>query len=133
MNGNDRRRLFLPFSIPIISITSLTISGREIPAVDYEHDENSIWGVHFIRGTANVEIEGTYGVVPCPSIIKQICIMLVGNENDPDLYQKYFFKSEKSGEYSYTRGDDGALWTGIPEVDSLFQLWRSFGRRPIIL
>jgi hypothetical protein len=131
LNGNNLRRLFLPFAFPILSVTLLKVGTREISSADYDFDENSIYGPYFPRGRANITIEGTYGSASTPKGITQIVRKIVDSENDPVLYQKYFYKSEHSGEYSYTRDDKGELLTGLLEVDLMLKQYQK--RRPILL
>jgi len=132
VNGTGTRRLFLPFEAPIIGVTNLFFGETEIDSDNYDYDENSIYGPTFYRGRNNIRVVGTYGYSSCPKVIVEACIKIVDSENDPQLYQKYFFESESMGrEYSYKRADDGGLKSGIPEVDLLIQNFLS--RRPIVL
>jgi len=79
----------------------------------------------FPKGKRNIEIWGTYGWRTCPKSIKKACIILCKAENDETLYSKvgYGMKSEKIGDYSYTRFGDSQKssqsLTGISEADQL--------------
>ena len=78
----------------------------------------------FPKGKNNIEIWGTMGHYSCPLDIKKACIILCRAENDETLYSHsgYGMKSEKLGDYSYTRFDlqkSSKVLTGISEVDQL--------------
>ena len=144
-NGNNRDRLYFPIRQKVLSVTAVYIDEIELPSTEWNYDENSIFASIssteidpielaeytklFPRGHNNINIVGTLGWSVCPYIIKQACIILAKAENDSDLYDDYNFKSERLGEYSYSRGDEGIL-TGIPEVDRY--LSKYINRRPII-
>ncbi len=50
--------------------------------------------------------------------IKDACIILAKHENDSTLYTSYSeFKSEKLGDYSYTRDNSHKYLTGVTEAD----------------
>lgn len=144
LNGNHRNRLYLPIRQKILSVTSVLINEIELQSTEWDYDENSIFASLssteidpielaendklFPRGHNNINIIGTLGRSACPYQIKKACIMLVKFDNDDTLYEAYRFKSERLGEYSYTR--DGKSYTGIAEVDEYLN--RFMNRRPNI-
>lgn len=72
---------------------------------------------YFPKGLRNVEIKGTIGHYSCPDAIKNACIILAKDENDPTLYEHYEFQKESMGRvYSYDRGDKEYI-SGIIEAD----------------
>ena len=77
----------------------------------------------FPKGKRNIEVWGTYGWRSCPKQIKDACIVLIKFDNDSTLYNSYSYgmKSEKLGDYSYTRDDSGQksykTLTGVAEAD----------------
>ncbi len=72
----------------------------------------------FPKGTMNIKITGTYGWATCPEAIKQAAIIMCRFENDGTLYNAAGdFKSEKLGDYSYTRMDTEKYLTGILQAD----------------
>ena len=144
LNGNDKARLYIPIRQRILSVTNVYINEVELADTEWDHDEDSIFASinpseidpmelaerkHlFPRGHNNIRIVGTLGWAACPLPVKQVCIILARAENDDELYEKAYFKSERLGEYSYSR--DGKNYTGIPEVDS--KIDRYINRRPIL-
>jgi len=73
---------------------------------------------YFPKGVRNVEVKGTIGHYTCPQAIKDACVILARHENDSTLYTSYSeFKSEKLGDYSYTRDDSQKYMTGVTEAD----------------
>ncbi|MBA7556845.1 hypothetical protein ES705_49568 [subsurface metagenome] len=75
-------------------------------------------GNYFPKGVRNVEVKGTIGHYSCPQAIIDACIILTRHENNSTLYTSYGeFKSEKLGDYSYTRDDGRKYLTGISEAD----------------
>jgi len=73
---------------------------------------------YFPKGQRNIEIKGTIGHYTCPQAIKNACIILARHENDSSLYTSYSeFKSEKLGDYSYTRDNGHEYLTGVSEAD----------------
>jgi len=86
---------------------------------------------YFPKGQRNVEIKGTIGHYMCPQAIKNACIILARDENDPTLYEKYEFEKESMGRvYSYDRGKEEYL-SGIIECDRYLK--RYVNRRPILV
>ncbi|MBA7657490.1 hypothetical protein ES703_65428 [subsurface metagenome] len=86
---------------------------------------------YFPKGQRNVEIKGTIGHYSCPQAIKNACIILARDENDPTLYEKYEFEKESMGRvYSYDRGGEEYL-SGIIECDRYLK--RYVNRRPILV
>ena len=147
-NGNNKDRLYLPIKQKILSVTTVYIDETLLPSTEWDYDENSIFASIssteidpielaendklFPRGHNNINIIGTLGWSECPYHIKRACAILIEAENDSELYEKYNFKSERLGEYSYTKGDafDKKNLTGIPEVDRYLSEY--VNRRPII-
>ncbi|MBA7550764.1 hypothetical protein ES705_43287 [subsurface metagenome] len=85
---------------------------------------------HFPKGQRNVEIKGTIGYYSCPEAIKNACIILARDENDPSLYEHYEFEKESMGRvYSYDRGGAEYL-SGIIECDRYLK--RYINRRPVL-
>lgn len=85
---------------------------------------------YFPKGQRNVEIKGTIGHYICPQAIKNACIILARDENDPTLYEKYEFEKESMGRvYSYDRGEEEYL-SGIIECDRYLR--RYINRRPAL-
>jgi len=86
---------------------------------------------YFPRGQRNVEIKGTIGHYRCPEAIKNACIILARDENDPTLYEHYEFEKESMGRvYSYDRGGEEYL-SGIIECDRYLK--RYVNRKPILV
>ena len=86
---------------------------------------------YFPKGHGNIEIKGTVGHYSCPQAIKNACIILARDENDPTLYEKYEFEKESMGRvYSYDRGGEEYL-SGIIECDRYLK--RYVNRRPILV
>ena len=83
----------------------------------------------FPSGMENIAVTGTYGWSSCPHQIKQACVILCQYENDPTLYTKYGFKSEKVGDWAYDRGDEKYL-TGVLQADRLVRPY--IRRKPMI-
>ncbi|MBA7582786.1 hypothetical protein ES708_24723 [subsurface metagenome] len=54
---------------------------------------------YFPKGQRNIEIKGTIGHYTCPQAIKNACIILARDENDPSLYEHYEFEKESMGGY----------------------------------
>jgi len=144
LNGNDKGRIFFSIRPKILSVTAVYVNGELLADTEWDYDEDSVFVSLdateidpivllerrrlFPRGHNNIRIVGTLGWLTCPYLVKQACIILARAQNDSDLYETYNFKSEKLGEYSYTR--DGKNYTGIPEVDT--KLDRYINRRPIL-
>jgi len=85
----------------------------------------------FPRGVKNVSIAGTYGWTSCPASIKEAVVMLCKYDNDNTLYTSYGdMKSERLGDYSYTRDSGEKFLTGIEEADKLI---RNYIRRKPLL
>ena len=87
----------------------------------YEFFTNDI----FPKGKRNIEIWGSMGYRSCPKQIKQAAIILTKYENDSTLYSHsgYGMKSEKLGDYSYTKFENlergSKKLTGVAEADIL--------------
>jgi len=90
------------------------------------------WDGKFPKGSRNIEIKGSYGWYECPEQIKQACIILTEYENDNTLYsrQGYGMKSEKLGDYSYSKFDKKKFLTGVIEADELLD--RYIRQKPIL-
>lgn len=159
LNGNGKNRLFIPLQSNIISVSNVYISCIELDPCWYTWDANSIYldpcvsgssvgswaelayrlgeaaerGI-FPRGYNNIRVVGTCGEAEVPEAIKQAAIILAESENDPTLY-KYAgpFKSEKIGDYSYTKSDAEIeeRLTGILEADRFLRHYVK--RKPIIM
>jgi len=87
-------------------------------------------GALFPRGYSNVRVVGTYGWATTPEAVKQAAVIFCEAENDPTLYPKTF-KSEKIGDYSYTKADEFKWVTGIYDADLLLQNYVS--RRMVVV
>ena len=86
---------------------------------------------YFPKGQRNIEIKGTIGHYTCPQAIKNACIILARDENDPTLYEHYEFEKESMGRvYSYDRGGELYL-SGIIECDRYLK--RYVNRRPMLV
>jgi len=86
---------------------------------------------YFPKGQRNIEVKGTIGHYSCPQAIKDACIILARDENDPTLYEHYEFEKESMGRvYSYDRGGELYL-SGIIECDRYLK--RYINRRPILV
>ncbi|GAH69679.1 unnamed protein product, partial [marine sediment metagenome] len=86
---------------------------------------------YFPKGHGNIEVKGTIGHYSCPQAIKNACIILARDENDPTLYEHYEFEKESMGRvYSYDRGDAEYL-SGIIEADRYLR--RYVNRTPILV
>jgi len=86
---------------------------------------------YFPKGQRNIEIKGTIGHYSCPQAIKNACIILARDENDPTLYEHYEFEKESMGRvYSYDRGGELYL-SGIIECDRYLK--RYVNRNPILV
>ena len=144
LNGNGKNRIYLSVEQEILSVTKVYINEVELTDTEWDYDEDSVFGSInpteidplamaerinlFPRGHNNIRIVGTLGWAACPYLIKKACIILVRAENDDTLYDRADFKSERLGEYSYTRGDKN--YTGIPEADGYLD--RYINRRPTL-
>ena len=85
---------------------------------------------YFPKGQRNIEVKGTIGHYICPQAIKNACIILARDENDPTLYEHYEFKKEDMGRvYSYDRGEEEYL-SGIIECDRYLR--RYINLRPVL-
>jgi len=86
---------------------------------------------YFPKGHGNIEVKGTIGHYSCPEAIKNACIILARDENDPTLYEHYEFEKESMGRvYSYDRGGEEYL-SGIIECDRYLK--RYVNRKPILV
>ena len=150
LDGNGKDRLFLGFVPDVLSVTEVLIAGIELTSTWYTSDANSVYldpeavtteegdmaELHlrmkyertlFPRGMGNIKVTGTYGVASCPVAIKRIAIILCRANNDSTLYpaSSGAFKSERLGDYSYTKmspSEAGTTsWTGIDEVDKVLK------------
>lgn len=85
---------------------------------------------YFPKGVRNIEVKGTIGHYIYPQPIKDACIILARDENDPTLYEHYEFNKESMGRvYSYDRGDEEYI-SGIIEADRYLR--RYINRRVVI-
>lgn len=109
---------------------SMPITTHE-PGTLMEPEEFFLNGV-FPKGNRNIELWGSYGWYECPKQIKQASIILTRYENDNTLYsrQGYGMKSEKLGDYSYSKFDKKKFLTGVIEADELLD--RYVRRKPIL-
>lgn len=144
-NGNNKNRLFLHLKAPILSVTGVWVCGQLMDPMWYAFDEYSVYydcessgagpldpeskyllneiegyGL-FPRGYNNIRVTGTYGEA-VPEWVKQVIIILVKDHNDPTLYTHYM-KSEKIGDYSYTKADELVYYTGIKEADDWLNIY----------
>lgn len=144
-NGNNANRLFLHLEAPILSVTEVRVCDVLMDPMWYAYDDYSIYydcessgagpldpeakylldtieqvGL-FPRGFNNIRVIGTYGEA-VPEWIKQVIIILVKDHNDPTLYTHYM-KSEKIGDYSYTKDDGLTYYTGVKEADEWLDLY----------
>lgn len=84
---------------------------------------------YFPRGNRNIEVWGVKGWYECPKSVKRAAVLLAKHENDETLYTSFKdgIKSEKLGDYSYSRFDEsqksGKTLVGISEVDRLLKLY----------
>ena len=140
LNGNGKSRIFPSLRQDILSVTNLHVNDIEIPSTEWSYDKDSIFvsldaeevgelEVLFPVGNNNIQIVGTLGWSECPVSIKQACVILCRYENDPTLYTKYGFKSEKVGDWAYDRGDEKYL-TGVLQADRLVRPY--IRRKPMI-
>lgn len=141
-DGNREDRLNLGLLPDILSITSVAVHGIALDTSWYTNDAHHIYldpneayasesaELHFRtkykqglfpKGRSNIRIVGTYGWSICPSAIKQAAVMLCRYENDSSLYQEASveFKSERLGDYAYTRFDasEVPILSGVSIVD----------------
>lgn len=147
VDGNGKDRLFLGLVPDIVKITEIKISGIVLPSSWWAYNKNSVYldpeaiadggeelvelhlrtkyeTVLFPKGMGNIKVVGVCGwkFPQCPAAIKKATIILCQVENDPALYPAASedFKSERLGDYSYTRRD-GEFVTGISQVDKLLR------------
>ena len=164
INGNDKNRITLPLYADIVTVDHVYICGVEIPATWYNYDENSVFldlcasgtfqsgsslallafragdralaGL-FPYGHNNIRFVGTYGEI-MPEPIKQAVIWLVDAINDGTFGAggAGTLKSEKIGDYSYTKGFGAdwkdAVFTGVDKVDAVLRHYRK-QKKPIIM
>ncbi len=153
-NGNDNDQLFLGLIPDILTVTEILISGVELTSSWWTYNANSVYldpeavtveagdraELHlrlkykrklFPKGIGNIKITGTMGWSSCPLQIKKAAVMLCQAENDITLYPGYgSFKSEKLGDYSYTRGEQTKVLSGIDRIDKL--LYNFIRRKPMM-
>jgi len=146
VNGNGKDKLFLGLVPDIVSVTEIKISGIILSSSWWTYDKNSVYldpeavtaseedlvelhlrlkhkEVLFPKGMGNIKVTGTYGraVFGCPEDIKHVAIIMCQAENDSTRYEvSQDFKSERLGDYSYTRME-GVFVVGIAEVDKLLK------------
>jgi len=148
MDGNGKDRLCLGLKPDILSITKIEISGVELSSDYYTHDKDFIYrdpgsaasfpelrwllrqhaGGLFPEGIGNIHVTGTYGQSTCPKNVKEACIILCRDENDPTLYTHRIQGQEEIGGESY-RTDVEPL-TGVEEADRLLD--RFINRKPML-
>jgi len=152
INGNNKNRLNVPLYADIITVTHIYICNIELDPAWYSYDENSVFldlcgsGIAsgsgaelywilsqhaeaglFPRGHNNIRIIGTAGQVNHPVMVKKAVLWLVEAINDGvmDTAVIGIFKSEKIGDYSYTKGLTGyaksGVFTGIGKVDAIIR------------
>jgi len=164
INGNDKNRITLPLYADIITVDHVYICGVELTNTWYTYGENSVYLdlctsgalvsgstlalLAFIAGDTvleglfpyghnNCRFVGTFGeAVPQP--IKEATIWLVDAINDGTFGYggAGTFKSEKIGDYSYTKGFGvewkDAVFTGVDKVDAVLRHYRK-QKKPIIM
>lgn len=164
INGNDKNRITLPLYADIVTVDEVYICGIELADTWYAYDENSVFldlcgsgafqsgagilvaafkgseklleGI-FPRGFNNCRFVGTYGEAT-PQPLKQSLIWLLDAINEGTFAKggAAGLKSEKIGDYSYTKGFGAdwkeAVFTGVDKVDAV---WRQYRRqkKPIIM
>lgn len=151
INGNNKNRLNVPLYADIITVTHIYICNVELNPTWYDWDENSVFldlcgsgivsgsaelywilGQHteaglFPHGDNNIRIIGTAGQVNHPVMVKKAALWFVEAINDGVLDTAVIgiFKSEKIGDYSYTKGltgyTKGGVYTGIGKVDAIIR------------
>jgi len=159
INGNNKNRLFVPLKQDIITVTAVYVHCVELSMSWIDWDTSSIY-IHpcpadsdglspeliyalgitatkglFPFGYNNIRIVGTKGEAgTVPEAIIQAAVVLAKYENDPTLFSSSEYKSEKIGDYSYTKTDTitEAQWlTGVKEAD--FYLKFYIKRKPILM
>lgn len=137
LNGNGKNRIFPSLRQDILSVTYVYVNEIELSSSIWDYDENSVFfsvdafetnGV-FPIGKNNIRIKGTLGWLICPKNIKQACVILCRYDNDPTLYTKYGFKSEKIGDWTYDRGTE-RYHTGVLQTDRLIRPY--IKRKPMV-
>lgn len=165
INGNDKNRIHLPLYADIVTVDHVFICGLELSNTWYAFDENSVYldlcgsgafqsgaGILvlafagsekvleglFPRGFNNCRFVGTFGE-PIPQPIKQAIIWLVDAINDGSFAMGGAggLKSEKIGDYSYTKGFAALDWkeavfTGVDKVDAVLRYYIK-QKKPIIM
>lgn len=139
LNGNGKNRIFPSLRQDILSVIKVYINEIEIASTEWSYDTGSVFaspdpeeignGILFPTGNNNIRITGTLGWSLCPKAINQGCIILCRYENDPTLYTKYGFKSEKIGDWTYDRGTE-KYHTGVLQADRLIRPY--IKRKPIV-
>lgn len=137
-DGNGESRLNVGLKPDILTVTAIELSGVALSTDYWTYDEVFVYrdpenvlsevelrwllkqysttGL-FPNGFGNIKIVGTYGWTATPESIKEACILLAEDENDPTLYTHYIRGSENLGGYEYTRED--RVFTGVKEADDL--------------
>lgn len=151
INGNNKNRLFVPLYADIITVTAIYICDVELDPTWYSWDQNSVYldlcgsgavsgsaEAYFLlsqyddqglfpRGHNNIRIVGTAGQTDHPVMVKKAALWFAEaiNEGAMDTAVIGIFKSEKIGDYSYTKGLTGyakaGVFTGIGKVDSILR------------
>lgn len=148
VDGNGKDRLCLSLKPDILSVTKIEISGVELPSDYYTHDKDFVYrdpgsaasmpelrwllrqygGGLFPGGMGNIHVTGTYGHSTCPVNMKQACVILCRDENDPTLYTHRIQGREDIGGESYETKVEPL--TGIEEADLLLD--RFINRKPML-
>ena len=151
INGNEKNRLTVPLRADIITVTAIYVCNIELDPTWYDWDENSVFldlcgsgaasgsaelywmlsqyddGGLFPRGYNNIRIVGTAGQIGHATMVKKAALFFAEAINDGALDTAVIgiFKSEKIGDYSYTKGLTGytkdGVYTGIGKVDSILR------------
>jgi len=163
LNGNGKNRITLPLEADIITVDHVYICGVELAETWYAYDENSVYlnlcgsGIFqsgagvlvqliagaaeteglFPRGYNNCRFVGTYGE-STPQPIKDAIIWLVDAINEETFGggAAGAFKSEKIGDYSYSKGLAGywkeGVLTGVDKVDAVLRHYIK-QKKPIVM
>lgn len=119
LDGTGNRTLWLrqpPLGGVVVSDrTGVGIGWAVVDAGDYENSERALFGVgNWTRGLQNYRVVYDEGFIIMPGDIEQLLLDIVnakwsGRDVNPGM------KSEKIGDYSYTRGDleDSAHWGSV--------------------
>jgi len=150
-NGSGRNRLTVRIPARLVDVTAVHLCGIELDPSWYGFDDDSVFldlcgsGVVvgdpeiyyrisqederglFPRGLNNIRIVGYSGYSSVPEPIKKCIEFLIDAYNAGELETSAVgaFKSEKIGDYSYTKGltgyAAGGVYTGIDRVDAILR------------